>query len=946
MGPAGAVDCARLRRTTSARMVVRTMVDPAARNLAAAAPVGLAVLATKLHPPTARPGFVARARLVDRLTEGLASELTLVCAPAGFGKTALLADWAHSSPRPVAWLSLDEGDNDPARFWRHAAAALDQLRVGVSEQLGALLDPPPRSFEGVVTALVNQLAAEPEPLVLVLDDYHVIETPPVHDSIGFLLGHLPRQLRLVLASRSDPPLGLARLRAGGQLTEVRVADLRFTAEEAAAVLHAALGAGLPQAAVAALTDRTEGWAAGLQLAALSLQGRADPASFVETFTGSHRYILDYLTEEVLDRQPQHLVAFLLETSVLERLCGPLCDAVTGRRDSQQLLEQIERANLFLVPLDQVRGWWRYHQLFADLLRVRLHQEQPERPPALHRAAATWFEAHGLVDEAVRHTLAAGDATEAASLVDRHAQALLGRGEGVTLRRWLEALPTGQVRSRPRLCLILAIIALIAGRFDEVEALLTQAERAYDAGLPPEPSADTSPSGMANVPAWVAVLGAELAYRRGDADRTIQLARQGRAVADAEDRYLGYFVGWNLAMGTLLQGRVRDAETALAELATDPWATGPQSYLRVRSWYMLAQAQRAQGRLGTALRSCQQALESADRPAAPVAGVAHVGLAEVLRERGELDEALQQATEGVALCRQLTYAQWLGTGLTTLAWIRQARGDQAGALAAIEEAEQAMPNPEGIVGLVFPVAVQRARLLLAHGQIAEAAQWAQRRRLSAEDEPTYAREPEYLVLARLLLAQRAPARALGLLKRLHDLAAAQGRAGSVIEIQALQALTLTETGEEQAALSALTQALILAAPEGWLQIFVDEGAPMAALLAQLVASKHPSQPAPDTGVPTKYVGRLLAAFGQASSHLARPAGRAAIVTIPGLVEPLTDRELEVLELLAAGTSNQQIADELVVTVETVKKHVSHILDKLQAANRTQAVARGRQLGLLD
>jgi LuxR family maltose regulon positive regulatory protein len=340
------------------------MVDPAAGAPSAAGPGGPAgLLATKLYRPSVRPGFVPRPRLGDRLTNGLARELTLVCAPAGFGKTALLADWAHRSPRPVAWLSLDEGDNDPARFWRYAAAALNQVHRGLWDQLTALLDPL-RSFQAVVTALVNELAAGPDLVVLVLDDYQAIAAPPVHDSIAFLVGHLPPQLRLVLATRSDPPLPLAGLRGGGQLAEVRAEDLRFTEREAAAVLHAALGAGLPEGAVAALAARTEGWAVGLQLAALSLQGHADPTGFVETFTGSHRYVLDYLTEEVLARQPEQVVQFLLETSVLTRLCGPLCNAVCGRDDSQQLLEQLERANLFLVPLDEVRGWWRYHQLFA------------------------------------------------------------------------------------------------------------------------------------------------------------------------------------------------------------------------------------------------------------------------------------------------------------------------------------------------------------------------------------------------------------------------------------------------------------------------------------------------------------------------------------------------------------------------------------------------------
>jgi LuxR family maltose regulon positive regulatory protein len=369
-----------------------------------------ALLATKLHVPRPHPGFVVRPRLLDRLDQGLTRDLILVCAPAGSGKTALLADWAGRGQRPVAWLSLDGGDNDPARFWRHTAAALERVRPGIGGRVGPLLGPPaPPSFEGLVTALINELAAQPavDEAVLVLDDYHLIDAQPVHAALTFLLEHLPPGLHLVLASRSDPPLPLPRLRARGQLAELRAADLRFTAEEADALLREAAGGGLPGTAVAALTTRTEGWAAGLQLAALSLRGQADVTEFVATFSGSHRYVLDYLAGEVLDRQTAQVREFLLDTSVLERLSGELCDAVTGRSGGQAMLEAIERANLFLVPLDEVRGWWRYHQLFADLLRARLLQEQPGRVPALHRAAAGWHEAHGLADDAVRHAVAAG-----------------------------------------------------------------------------------------------------------------------------------------------------------------------------------------------------------------------------------------------------------------------------------------------------------------------------------------------------------------------------------------------------------------------------------------------------------------------------------------------------------------------------------------------------------
>jgi LuxR family transcriptional regulator, maltose regulon positive regulatory protein len=897
------------------------------------------LVATKLHVPRPRHGFLARPRLLERLAAGMRNELVVVCTPAGFGKTTLLADWARHSRRPVAWLSLDDGDNDPTRFWRQVAAALDRVCPGVGQRVAAQLGPtPPRSFDGLVAALVNELADVADEVVLVLDDYHLVEAAPVHQSMGFLLEHLPACLRLVVASRADPPLPLARLRARGQLAELRAADLRFTREEAAALLRTAVGPELPEAAVVALEGRTEGWAAGLQLAGLSLRGHADPAGFVATFSGSNRHVLDYLTEEVLARQPEQLREFLLESSVLERLSGPLCKAVTDRMDSQAMLEAVERANLFLVPLDEVRGWWRYHHLFAELLRARLQQTRPERLPALHHNAAAWCQQHGLADEAVRHALAAGEVAWAARLVEEHLQARFQRSEGVTVNRWLAALPAALVSSRPRLLVARAVWAIVGGRVEEAEPLLHAAERAMatPAGEPPEPSAGRPPSGLANVPAMIPLLRAELARERGDAERTIGFARHGLARAGADDRYLRYLARWHLAVGTLLQGRVTDAEAALAELAADPWAAGADRYFAVRARYTLGRCQRAQGRLGAALRSCQQALELAVEPSRrplPAAGMAHVGLAEVLYEQGELDAAHQHASQGVGLCRQLGYPLPLVAGLTILAWIRQAQGDAAGALAAIGEAERVQVSP-AVVALFNPVPVLWARLALARGEVAEAAHWVTQRGLALNDQPNYPREAEYLVLARVLLAEDPPGRAVGLLERLRELAVAQGRTGSVIEVGALQALALDTVGEEAGALAALAEALALAATEGYVRVFVDEGAPMARLLGILATASATGKAVAATHVPAAYLRRLLHAFDQAG------------VAVPsGLVVPLSGRELEVLALLGAGTPNQAIAEELVISLHTVKRHVTHIFDKLGATNRTQAVTRARELGLL-
>ncbi len=905
------------------------------------------LLATKLHVPRPRPDLVPRPRLAERLDEGLAGGLMLVCAPAGYGKTVLLADWARRGQQPVAWLSLDAGDNDPARFWRHGVAALGQARPGLAERVGPLLGPPaPSSYQGLVTALINELAAEPDAgqALLVLDDYHLIDSPAVHASLGFLLEHRPPGLRLVLASRSDPPLALARLRGRGQLTELRAAELRFTADEAAALLRqgvAGHGEALPETAVAALAARTEGWAAGLQLAALSLRGQPDAAGFVAAFTGSHRYVLDFLAEEVLEQQSDQVRTFLLETSMLERLSGELCDTVTGRTGSQALLEHVERAGLFLVPLDEVRGWWRYHHLFADLLRARLQAEQPGRAVLLHRNAAGWYAERGLADDAIRHAVAAGEMTWAARLIEQDFDMVYNvRGEGATIQRWLSALPADLVQSRPRLLLVQALLMTTSGRLDAVDALLDAAERAGVVDEPFEPTVGRAASMLVNVPAYIAVDRSYLAQLRGDAGGTAAFAARALAVIGEGERLLDSVARWQLAIAAWLGGRLAEAERALVD-GIAGWHAAGLLTVAASSVYELCQVQRARGRLDAAVQACQQALEVTVVPGQPpraAAGPAYVGLGELAYERNEMEIALQHVTEGIALCRQWVYTTQLAAGLVTLAWIRQAAGDPAGALDAIGEAVRVAPGPPGLFN---PVPAQRARLLLAQGDLAAAAHWTKECGLDADDEPDYSREPGHLLLARVLLAQGLPGQALALLDRLYAAAVTQDRIGSVIEAGTLRALALAASGEESGAVAALADALTLACSQGYVRIFVDEGKPMAALLGRLITAQRAGQAAMEA--PLGCLARLRRAF---DSGPAMPIPRRlATGVVPGLVEALTERELEVLAMLAAGRSNQAVATELVVTIDTVKKHVSHILDKLGTANRTEAVARARELGLI-
>ena len=919
------------------------MADP----LAAVRPERDVLLATKLHVPARQAGLVLRPRLAGRLNEGLAQGLVLVCAPAGYGKTVLLAEWVRSGQRPAAWLSLDAADNDPARFWRHAVAALERGGLEISQQIGPLLGPPaPSSFEPLLAALINEMTVRPGDgeAVLVLDDYHAITSPLVHESIGFLLEHRPAGICVVLASRSDPPLRLARLRARGQLAELRAADLRFTAAEAAALLgQEAAGSALPDEVMAALAARTEGWAAGLQLAALSLRGQDDVTGFVAAFTGSHRYVLDFLAEEVLERQDGQTRVFLLGTSVLERLSGPLCDAVTGRSGSQALLEQVERAGLFLVPLDEVRGWWRYHHLFADLLRARLEKEQPGRVVQLHRNASGWYEQHGLADDGIRHAVAAGDMAWAARLIEQYFDEFYYlRGEAETIQRWLSALPGDLVRSRPRLLLAQAQMAAASGHVDEVERSADAAERACgDANEEPfDPTVGRAASMLVNVPGQVALERSYLAQLRGDAEGTAEFAAQVLACSGEDEWLLSSTARGFLAVAEWLRGRLADAERAFSSSIAG-WRAAGQATVAAWGSYQLGQVQRARGRLDAAVLTSEQALDAAAGPGGmplPASGPAYVGLAEVAYQRNELDLALRCVTEGVALCRQFVYTPPLAAGLVTLAWIRQAAGDWAGALAAIEEAGRASPVPPGLLN---PVPAQRANLLLTQGDLSGAAHWAEQCGLSADDEPAYSREAGHLLLVRVLLAQDRPDVALTLLDRLGAAAAVQDRSGSIVEIGALRALALAASGEKTAAVISLAEALTLAYPQGYLRVFIDEGRPMAALLGRLIAAQRASRAAAE--VPLGCLAWLQRAFDAGAAFADRGQDRPP--RVHGMVDPMTSRELEVLRMLAVGKPNQAIARELVVTLDTVKKHVGHLLGKLGAANRTEAVARARELGLI-
>ncbi len=906
-----------------------------------------ALLSTKLYIPPARPELVPRPRLSQRLGEGLARRLTLVCAPAGFGKTTLVSEWLRTlAGVSAAWLTLDEEDNDPARFLDYLIAALQSAQAGLGKAAQALLRsphaPPVRS---ILTALINDLARGATDLVLVLDDYHEIETQAGHDAVALLLDHLPQPLHLVIISRTDPPLPLARLRARDQVTEIRAADLRFTVEEAAIFLNQVMRLGLAAEDIAALEARTEGWAAGLQLAALSMRGSEDSAAFVAAFTGSNRYVLDYLAEEVLRRQDERVQRFLLQTSILERLTGPLCDAVVADpladepagpsgafslirlfADSpgQAMLVALEQANLFTVPLDAERRWYRYHRLFAEFLRGRLRQAHPDLWPELHRRAARWYEQRGWAAEAVPHALAAQDWEHAARLVEGVAQGLLLRGEMATLRRWVEALPDAVVRSRPHLCVLAAWVLVLQMQVEAAEPYLRCAEEGVAAGREAE----------ASLAGEMLALRSMAAVFRGDMRGAAELARQALERSSSEDAFLRSVVAFDAGLGHLLDGDAPAASRAFAE-AVDCARQANSTLIAVVAMCQWAEQERDQGRLQRAAEIYEQALRWLDEQEMqelPIAGMAHSGLGGLLGEWNRLDEAAERLTRGTALCRQ-----WAGVaafhGYANLVRVRRAQGDVAGALAAVAEMEELARQSDFVTMDEFSLGSLCLRLWIEQGRWEAVSRWAEQgaRVLGGEGGPYpyVGMLSARMGLARARLAQGLPEETLELLEPLLPEVERLGQETVALEVLLLQAQAQQALGRPAEALAALRQALQRGEPAGYVRLFLDEGAPLAALL-RLAAAR---------GVAPAYVQRLLAAIGGGTRAAPTAYGPAA------LVEPLSGREREVLDLLAAGCSNREIARRLVISVGTVKRHINNIYGKLDVHSRTQAVARAGELGLL-
>jgi ATP/maltotriose-dependent transcriptional regulator MalT len=909
------------------------------------------ILATKLYVPPPQPSAVLRPRLIERLNEGLQRKLILVSAPAGFGKTTLLGEWVATCGRPAAWLSLDEGDGDPSRFLAYLVAALRTVAPGIGEgALGALRSPQPPPVESVLTALLNEVDTVPDDFVLVLDDYHVIDAGAVDDALAFLLEHLPPRMHLVIATREDPQLPLARLRARGQLAELRAADLRFTPSEAAEFLEGVMELSLPAEDIAALETRTEGWIAGLQLAALSMRGREDASGFVRAFAGDNRYVVDYLVEEVLQRQPESVRSFLLQTSILDRLGGPLCDAVTEQEDGRGMLEALERGNFFVVPLDDKRHWYRYHHLFAEVLSAYLMQERPAQIPALHRRASEWYERNGSAAEAIRHALAAEDFERAADLIELAVPATRRSRQEATLLGWLKALPDELFRFRPVLSVYFAGTLLQSGQLDGVENRLRDAERWLDTAADTSARAEAPSAEMVvldeeefrGLPASIAMYRAGIALALGDVPQSVTYARRVLDLAAEDDHFRHGAASALLGLASWTSG---DLEAAHRSYAGGMAHLQKAGYISdaVGGAMTSADIRVAQGRLRDAMRTYEHALRLAAEHGEPaMRGTAdmYVGMAEVHRERNDLEAATRHLLRGEEQGEHTGFPQYPYRWRVAMARILEAEGDLDGTLDLLEEAERLYvsdfhPN-------VRPIAALKARIWVAQGRLGEALDWARERGLSAHDDPSYLREFEHVTLARVLLARYKSDRAdgsmleaLGLLERLLKAAEEGGRMGSVIEILALQALAHEARGERPSALVPLEQALKLAEPEGYVRVFVDEGLPMARLLSGAAAR----------GIMPDYTARLLTVF-EAEEHKSETGSHLPLaLPAQSLTEPLSQRELEVLRLVAQGLSNREISERLFLAVITVKGHNRNIFRKLQVRRRTEAIAHAQELGLL-
>jgi LuxR family maltose regulon positive regulatory protein len=909
----------------------------------------LHLLRTKLFIPKAHPDIIERPELTAQLDEGLQCKLILISAPAGFGKTTLLSSWLEKIALQRAWLSLDQGDNDPARFWAYLIAALQSIQPDLGQNTQALLQTPqPPPIENIITELINEISKISPDFLLVLDDVHAIQRESIFSGLAFLIEHMPPQMHLVLSSRKDPMLPLALLRARRELIELRAEDLRFTPQEAAAFLNQVMGLNLSSDDLASLERLTEGWIAGLQLAALSMQSVDDISAFVRSFSGEHRYVFDYLAHEVLNHLENAQRSFLIQTSILDRMNAQVCNSVTGRRDSQQILQELEQANLFLVPLDLQRHWFRYHHLFGDFLRARLEQEQePDQINRLHQRASRWFESQGFLFEAVEHALNAQDFDLAAQFIDRAAMRAFRNSELITLLAWLQNLPGSYFEQHARLNMVAAWANLATGHSEVVDGYLRNVEDLISAQADGSEQSLALPAQVRGILGEICCIRSSLAFNRFDLQTVRQLASRARAYLDGQSEG-GLFnnrqdllsvVFFNLGLAYEFAGEVLPASDAFRETIR---LSAENIHLLPMATSHLAQLQVIRGQLRQAEQTYRQALRRSDElgRVSPLTGMAHTGLGSLLVEWNQLASATELLKTGLELGRRWSQWEILTAGYFAMVRIKMAQGQ-------VERAFELLQALEGMAGeletpmIERPIQALRAFWQARRGDLEPVRGWAQTCGIDPQAEISYLQEADALILARVWIALHKHEEALALIDRLLEATQAGERWGRVAELYVYQALAWQAMQDEDAALGALESAFQLAEPEGYVRLFLDEGHSMLALLQQ--AARREIAPG--------YVSLLLESFAQnggAVQPIQAPSRETAPISSRRAAynqDPLSDRELEVLRLVAQGMTNQEIADELVISVNTVKSHVKNIYARLQVRNRAEAISIAKELDIL-
>jgi LuxR family transcriptional regulator, maltose regulon positive regulatory protein len=885
------------------------------------------IITTKLFIPSPRPELVSRPRLLERLESGLATKLTLITAQAGFGKTTLLSEWISQCGKPVCWLSLDEGDNDLQRFLKYFIVALQRVYSDLGEDvLVALQSPKSQPTEVLLAWLINDITTTDEPLVFVLDDYHVITQPEIQQLLLFLLDHMPAQMHLIISSRSDPPWPLARLRVRGDILEIRSQEMRFTLQEAATFLNDRMGLALSSQDIAALENRTEGWIVGLQMAALSMHQRPDKEAFIQAFTGSHRYVVDYLVEEVLGQQPPETQEFLLKTSILARLTGSLCDAVLERQNSQQVLIELEHKNLFLIPLDDERRWYRYHHLFADLLRYHLKHTFTGEVLELHKRASLWFEQNDLFADALNHALVSNEIERVVQLTDEMTVYKLDHRELKVLVNWLERLPDSAMLDYPWLLVTRTWALFNLGRYESVEANLSEIERIL--------STQALSDELANrIRGHAAALRSYLAELREEPQFAMQQAEASLALLPPQDIKLRAFVAIRWANCLVWFGELERAIPVYQEAGESSKRVG-EYQLAITALSEMAIVQMFTGKLRqaidsiTAISNYAEALAKRHGRRLPAMGILYRHLSNIKREQNELAGASHYVNEAIKICKQWGEKETLLAGLMTLTRVQFAQGKY-------EQVDQSFQQINQIASEISAEYIAMSKSLSIHyqllmGRVGQAESWLQDLGLKTGEDFGYNRQQDYCNYARYLFLRGNVIQALEVLDALLEVVTIAGAGMFIIRYKVLQAIFLSRLNRMEEAMAAMQAALSLARTEGYVRSILDEGEPVGELLRTAIAR----------GIEVTYAAQLLRVFQEES--LQSPF---QVMQAVGLVDPLSDREVEVLRFLVTDLSAPEIADELYISVSTVRSHIKQIYSKLEAHSRFEAVTKARELNLL-